>query len=260
MIYKLRGKKFFIKDESLNTYGTVKDVRNIGILKRAQKMHVDKLVLITSGNSGYSMARLSSGKDIKVVCVVDKDIDKTVKIELGNICYKVFEEDLKTKIFSSEDIIDLVREEEKGEIVWDVTNGYEYYYGSILKEIIEEYGEPNFIVVPVGSGGIYVGLIKEIKKNNLDTKVIGIRPKERVKSLANKLATHWTPYEKDIKRFIKKGNLVFEATERQIKNTYKEYKDIVSCEASSSIVFLAPVFFSFEKSDKVVLLNTGLKK
>jgi len=61
-----------VKDEGKNPFGTFKDRRSEFIIKRSMDEHVDKLVLITSGNAGYSLARFAEGTNIKVVCVVEE--------------------------------------------------------------------------------------------------------------------------------------------------------------------------------------------
>jgi threonine synthase len=44
-----------VKDESKNPFGTFKDRRSELIIKKTIEEHVNKLVLITSGNAGYSL-------------------------------------------------------------------------------------------------------------------------------------------------------------------------------------------------------------
>lgn len=71
--------RVYLFDESRNTHGTIKDRRSRVIIEEAQRLHVDKLVLITSGNSGYSLAKMARGTGIKVVCVVSRRLDETIK-------------------------------------------------------------------------------------------------------------------------------------------------------------------------------------
>ena len=69
-----------IKDEFSNTCGTIKDRRNSFILREANRMKVDKLVLITSGNNGYSLAKLAKNQklNIKVVAIVNTNLDVNI--------------------------------------------------------------------------------------------------------------------------------------------------------------------------------------
>ena len=67
----------FIKDESSNPFGSIKDRRNAYIIREATKLKVDKLVLITSGNNGYSLACFAKGSDTKVVSIIKNMMMKT---------------------------------------------------------------------------------------------------------------------------------------------------------------------------------------
>ena len=64
----------YIYDESKNKFGTVQDRRNTLIIREAKRLLVDKLVIVTNGERGYSLAEAARGTDIKVVCIVDKNI------------------------------------------------------------------------------------------------------------------------------------------------------------------------------------------
>jgi len=62
----------FIKDESKNPFGTFKDRRSEFIIQRGVREHVDKFVIITSGNAGYSLVKFAEGTGIKIVNFFDK--------------------------------------------------------------------------------------------------------------------------------------------------------------------------------------------
>ena len=174
----------YLFDESINEFGTIKDRRNKKVIEEALRLHVDKLVLITSGNNGYSLARLAQNTNIKVVCVVNRQLDEKTKELLKNVSYQVIELNLEQKILRPEEIIAIARENEE-EVIWDVTNGYEETYIPIVEEICKKI-IPDYIVCPVGSGGIYIGIIEGIEKysftpeiNIYDNKVVFMSLKER---------------------------------------------------------------------------------
>ncbi len=125
------GCNVFIKDESKNPFGTFKDRRSELILKKAIKEHVDKLVLITSGNAGYSLERFSEMKGIKVISIIDKRLNERIKRRLEKHG-KIIEVDLSKKIFTSEDVINLVACNDK-EKIWDVTYGFHRAYEKIIE-------------------------------------------------------------------------------------------------------------------------------
>lgn len=245
----------YLFDESNNQYGTIKDRRNKVIIEEAQRLHVDKLVLITSGNSGYSLAKMAQGTGIKVVCVVNRRLDDVTKNLLKGVAYQVIEINLEQKILRPEELITIARETDE-EVIWDVTNGYEDAYVSIIKEISREL-KPDYVICPVGSGGIFIGLVEGARHYLPKTKVVGIGVKEAYQSYADKLSTPWTPYTRAIENAVQDGNLVFRLSESEIKSVYKKYKNYGSFEPSSAIIFGVLDVYSFKPSDTVVFINSG---
>jgi|SRR3989344_3829782 len=245
----------YLFDESENEYGTIKDRRNKVIIEEAQRLHVDKLVLITSGNSGYSLAKMAQGSGIKVVCVVSRRLDEFIKNILKEVSYQVLEINLDQKILRPEELITIARETDE-EVIWDVTNGYEDAYISIIKEIAGEL-KPDYIVCPIGSGGIFIGLVEGARHFLLKTKIIGIGTNEAYQSYADKLSTPWTPYARAIENAVKDGHLVYRLSESDIKEIYKKYKNYGNFEPSSAIIFGVFDMHSFKSSDSVILINSG---
>lgn len=250
---KLGLSHLFIKDESVNRFGTWKDRRSEFIVKKALDNHVKKLCLITSGNAGFSIVQYAKPYGIKTVCVVDKKMKPNIKQLLRKLAYKVIEVDLSKRIFQPEQIIALARENER-EVIWDVTNGYEDAYEGLIREIKPL--NPDVIICPVGSGEAYVGFYDAIKKYKLKAKLIGISPRKNP-SLADKLSTRWTPYESKIKAIRKSGHRIIKLSESEIKRSYKDYHRYLQCEPSSCIVFSALEKLSLPKTEKVVVINSG---
>jgi len=248
----------YLFDENINKFGTIKDRRNKKVLEDAIRLHVDKLVLITSGNNGYSLSRLAKNTTIKIVCIVSRNLDNETKELLKNVSYQVIELNLEQKILRPEEIISIARENDQ-EVIWDVTNGYEESYISIVEEICRKI-IPDYIMCPVGSGGIYIGIIEGVEKYCPKTKVIGIGTQSTYQSFADKLSTPWTPYARAIENKILQGHFLFRLSDEEIKKTYLQYKNIASVEPSSSIVFAAPSHFKFKPSDKIVFINSGKMK
>lgn len=245
----------FVKDESKNPYGTVKDRRNAALMKKANNMRVDKLALITSGNNGFSLAKLAEPYGIKVVCVINKEAPEFIKAPLKQTAHHVIELNLDSKILRPEEIISFARETDD-EVIWDATNGFDEYYEPILQEIIHVI-KPSYIVVPVGSGGLFVGLAEAVERFELPTRIIGIGVQNTLQSFADKLFTPWSPYTKAVEAYQKMGHIIIRLTEQEIKKTYQTFKNVVNCEPSSSIVFAAPEKIHFLKKDKVVFVNSG---
>jgi len=247
--------RIYLKDESKNPHGTIKDRRNLLIIKEALKYHVDKLVLITSGNNGYSLAKFASETHLKVICIVNRDLPDEIKASLEKAAYQVIEHNLNYKILRPEEIISFAREREE-EVIWEVTNGYEDAYENVFKEILEEI-TPTHIVVPVGSGGIYMGTVQAININEKAPSIVGIGIQNTTSSFADKLATPWTPYAKALNYQHSHGHPIFRMPEPTIKRIYNKYKYLTAFEPSSSIVFAAFDAKIFKKDDVIVLVNSG---
>lgn len=248
--------KVYIKDESKNPFGTIKDRRNYYIFQEASRLKVDKLVLITSGNNGYSLAQFAKTSTVKVVCIVDKNINQEIKKKLQKIVYQVLELNLEHKILRPEELIAFSREKED-EVIWDVTNGYEESYNNIINEIAEKISYPNYIVVPVGSGGIFLGIAQGLERKGAKTKLIGIGTQNTSHSFADKLSTPWTPYSRALEYYEKNGHSIYRLTEQEIREAYNKFKNIIACEPSSSVVFTSLEKHNFKPTDTVVFLNSG---
>lgn len=245
----------YIKDENKNPFGTIKDRRNFYIFQEANRLKVDKLVLITSGNNGYSIAQFAKGSSIKVVCIVSRDLANDIKASLRKVAYQVIELNLEHKIMRPEELIAFAREKED-EVIWEVTNGYEENYQGVVDEIFKKI-EPTHIVVPVGSGGIYLGVIQAIERRGKNTKVIGIGVQNTTHSLADKLSTPWTPYAKALDHYQEAGHPIYRLNEQEIKDVYVKYRHIIPCEPSSAVIFAATQKHKFKKTDVVVFINSG---
>lgn len=243
-----------VKDESKNPFGTFKDRMSEFAIKEAINEHVDKLVLITAGNAGYSLSRFAKGTNIKVVCLIDKTLKQSIKSQLKKFAYKLIEVYLSKKILRPEQVISSARENDE-EVIWDVTNRFHQAYENIIQEIRKE--NPDYIIIPVGSGGGFVGLYNGIKKYKLKTKLIGVGVRQKWYSYADKLWTPWTPYQAKIESIIKEDHQYIKLDEDEIKRSYKEFKKIIKCEPSSAVVFGALSKIRLSKMDKVILINTG---
>lgn len=254
----INPRHFFIKDESANPYGTVKDRRNYQIIQEANRLKVDKLVLITSGNNGYSLCKYANGSGIKVVCFISKNLDGSVKQILKKTAYQLIELNLDHKILRPEELIAFARETDD-EVIWDVTNGYENFYTGIVSETLEQ-TNPDYMIVPVGSGGIFVALAEEFQRMGSKTKVIGVGVQNTIHSFADKLSTPWTPYAKAMEVYQKFGHLIYRLSEDEVKNCFKLFQNVIKCEPSSSAVFSVLTKHKFSPNDNLVFLNTGAIK
>lgn len=252
-----------IKDESKNPFGTFKDRRNKLAIEKAVEEHVDKLALITSGNTGYSLARIAKGTGVKVVCIIDRMVDTHIEKLLKKFSYGVIKIDLSQRIFQTEDIIARARETSH-EVIRDATNGYHMAFQAIIGEIEQE--DPDWLIIPVGSGEGYCGLYEGLKKYRMKTKLVGagihkLRNNRldlcEGPSIADKLYTPFTPYQRRIEAILKEGHSYIQLSEEQISRAYEEVHSMISCEPSSAAAFAALPEMDIAKENKVIIINSG---
>lgn len=246
----------YIKDESANPYKTIKDRRNESIISEAQRLGVDKLALITSGNNGYSLSMIAKNTDIQVTCIVSKSITGSILSRLEGVAHDVIRLNLKDKILRPEEIIAFARERDD-EVIWDVTNGYEETYGGIVNEIYSQISKVDYIIVPIGSGGIFVGVAEQLATSFRPTTVVGVGPTAVYDSFADKLSTPWSPYTKAMVKYEKIGNTVLRVSESDIRKYYRDYRHVCNCEPSASIVFGALEHIRPKSGTTAVFVNSG---
>ncbi|MEK7460883.1 MAG: PLP-dependent lyase/thiolase [Patescibacteria group bacterium] len=247
------GLQAYLKDESANPSGTIKDRRSEHIFQEGTRLGVDKFTLISAGNNAFSLSNSANG-EIKVVAIIDRGLPQDIKELLTQQLHQVIQINLQHKILRPEEVIAFARERED-EVIWDVTNGYEESYGSMVAELREL--NPDYIVVPIGSGGIYVGVVQAIQRYRMSTKVIGIGVQNTMRSAADKLYTPWTPYAKVMAKFDKLGHKIFRLTEEEIKSTWQTHQHLADLEPSSAVVFAAVKKMTFAPTDTVVFVNSG---
>ena len=241
-----------VQDESRNPYGTHKDRRSQYIVEQAKKEGVTKLCLITSGNAGYSLAKYARPEGIEVVCIIDHRLTAEIKETLARECSGVVEADLVGQVLKPEEVIALARTNEE-ESIWDVTNGYASAYAAIIKDITVVY---DYLVCPVGSGELYVGLAQGLKEQGKQARLIGIGVKTHP-SFADKLSAPWTPYQGKMKEIEAMGNPIIRLSEEEVHAVYDEYKERYTCEPSSAVVWAALTKADLPEDARVVMINSG---
>ncbi len=240
----------FVKDESAQPYGTWKDRRSKLIIERALAKGVDKLVLVTFGNAGYSLGKYAEGTSIKVTLVIDKRLPQSFKNQLKTVADRLIEMDLLERFFSSDELVALARIAPE-ESIWDVSIGYEDAYESLIGEIAEV--RPDYLICPIGSGEGFVGLSQGIEKRRFKTQLIGVFPSIE-HSIADKLVAPGHCYKG---RFDPDKQRFFGIPEAEIAKAYQIAKQYFSCEPSSAIVLNALRRISPKETETIVLINTG---
>ncbi len=206
----------WIKDESLQVSGTYKDRRSVEIIETLLP-NEKHLALITSGNAGYSLLQATKGmKGMHVSCIIDRGISSNIKEILSSFSHaSLVEVDLQERFLSSSNIVKLA-EREFNSPAKDVTNGYIRGYEKLGFSILNS-KEPDYIIVPFGSGEAFLGIVTATEKLKVGTKVIGVGVIQREKSFADKLSGKWIPHEEEIAPFLRKGHQLIRIEEEKIQ-------------------------------------------
>ncbi|MEO5927394.1 MAG: PLP-dependent lyase/thiolase [Patescibacteria group bacterium] len=245
--------KLFIKDESRQLYGTWKDRKSRLVVSEAQRKGIKKLVILTAGNAGYSLAKFADKAHIQVVAVLDSRLPRPEFLKLQHACSLLVRCELSRHVFSTKELLAMARDT-PNERILDATNGFERAYHSLVAELKST--KPDYIVCPVGSGEAFVGIADGIRKYGLRTILIGIAPAD-YPSRASRLSTVWTPYIARIEKLTQSRHRLFRATEHEIKKSYAIAKKHLHCEPSSAIVFSVFSYITFPKKAKIILINSG---
>lgn len=243
------GYPVIVKDESFSMSGTHKDRRSEAIIAQCQKEGRDRVSIITAGNGGYSLALASKGR-IKVNAIVDSSIPPHRFALLRETGANVIPFNLQHPL-SSEDIERLTGGK-------DFTNSMEHAYKPIVDEILQGGVKPDAIVVPVGSGELFLGIHTRVKELHLQTDVIGVGV-ESPTSKADKLYASWTPNRKTIREVTMGKNTLFFLSDQEVQYEIDHAPCGLHAEPSALVVFAA-VRQLRERYKTMVAVNTGKGK
>lgn len=243
----------YVKDESKNPFGTFKDRRSQFIVEHALRNGVQSLCLITMGNAGFSLAQFSRPASIDVVALVDENLTPSILAKLEAESSYVVKLKLNGHVYSPQERVAAARPYANG-LLWDVSNGFSEAYGSIIYELQDF--KPDYLFCPVGSGESFIGLYDAVNRLGLPTRLVGVSPIES-NSIADKLPDWASTNEVEIGRIERAGHLLVRLNEYEILEAYRRFKDVITCEPSSSVVFAALPKVTIPPQANVLLLNSG---
>jgi threonine synthase len=280
-----------IKDESYNPYGTHKDRRSEYIINVAIENNVDKIVCLTAWNAGYSLSRYCARAGIDYTSLVFPWVSDD-RLAILREWWQVITIDgaRYNWILRPRDFQQIVAEYDKYERdkerkkIWAVTNSFEPISINAYKELFYEIKDenPDYVVVPCGSGDILIGLWLGIKELWMNTKIIWVGPKNehplkyalkyatdeyqidnyRENSHAEKLTTPFTAVLPILyKIFSEKGNIYTEVCNDEILKT-RNIVEWMWFKVENSAVPAFATFLSENKPDidpesKVIIVSTG---
>jgi cysteine synthase len=255
-----------IKDEGSNYFGTHKDRKSVSVvleaINRAPHQRPEALCILTAGNAGLSLAKIASFFGLPVTAFVgDRGLSSQLRASLNKICESVIPLDLEGKFWSSDELRFLAGEKD-GKRILDSTNGITTPFESIVDEIVsfDEENVPDVIVLPVGSGELFLGVAQGLKKRRLRTRLVGVTVGKE--SAADKLYSRWNPQAGELLSLLhEESHHSFSplTNEQMLADTLKLLKNVsaFSCEASSAAAFAALNQLKPGQHERVLVVNTG---
>lgn len=188
--YVYNQRKIYIKFEAYNPSGSMKDRAAMHIINEARNKGLinDNTTIVesSSGNFGIALAQACKLYGLKFICVIDRNTNENI-VELlslyGAQIINITEPDsyggyLVNRLRKVKEILS-----RSSNIYW--TNQYENplnaeSYKSLADEILFDVKYPDYIFVPVSSGGTITGISCRIKERSPKTKVIAVDSKGSV--------------------------------------------------------------------------------
>lgn len=173
----ISNNKIYIKPENLQKTGSFK-IRGAynKISKLDDKAKEKGIITASAGNHAQGVAFSAASQNIKaIICM--PETTPMIKVE-GTLKYGA-EVILFGETFDQAKDYAIKLAQEKGYTFippfddFDVIEGQ----GSIALEIFEDLKDPDYIIVPVGGGGLIAGVAKCAKEISPDVKIIGVEPK-----------------------------------------------------------------------------------
>ncbi|HLC78790.1 MAG TPA: PLP-dependent lyase/thiolase [archaeon] len=269
--------KLFIKDETFNSSGTMKDRRSELLVDIARQNGYRKIFCVTAANLGKSLGAHSRKNEIECIALAPKTIPKKVMAQLQKQTSTIVVDDLDdpNQCWTS----DMVQKAFPDSLDGTSNNPAAIYaYKNIASEVAHI--SPDYIIVPLGSGELFCGICQEIEEKKMNTKVVGVTIKGKnpiekalhentneylhgkinIERTLNKIQVNYTPLIPIILHFISRGHKFIEIEEEQMKDAIYEYQPYFehSIENSSFCVFAAlEKFDPHIKEKKVVCVLTG---
>lgn len=183
----LRVEGVFAKLESMNPTGSIKDRMAYYMIKKAEQMGNlkpgDKIIEVTSGNTGIAFAMLSALRGYKFIAIMPESMSferrQMMKIYGAKIILTPAEKDMKGAV---EEYEKLIKKEPKAWLPKQFENpdNIAAHREGIGKEILEQMRGKKIdaFVAGVGTGGTLLGVAQALKRINPQTKIIAVEPKE----------------------------------------------------------------------------------
>jgi|GEM_PF-2793643 len=171
--------------------------------------------------------------------------------------------------------LDLVRSAGINLRIDDYTDFIPQEYGRYAEGILSS--DPKYVICPVGSGKLWLSIVRKVEELGLQTRVIGITPRNKngiyyehfladrswnLSSVADKLTAPYTHLSAEV---LSKSSRhpILEVSERQLKRAYRTSRKYTECEPSgaAAFIYLDQRFrteLGIKDEDEVTLVSTGI--
>ncbi|MFX1277117.1 MAG: threonine synthase, partial [Promethearchaeota archaeon] len=176
---RLGVKNLFFKDETQNPTNSFKDRAAALLISHARSLDYHKVVCASNGNQGASIAAYTSLEGMECINIIPEDIDVGKRAQMIAYNSKI--------IIDGQTVDDALKD--------TLSPKYDKYYQctpeynpltieaqkTIAYEIIEQIENPDWIIVPMGSGGLLISLwkgfldLKEIEVIQEIPRLVGVQ-------------------------------------------------------------------------------------
>lgn len=268
------GNTIYIVDCGIGHSGTHKDIRAKYIVKEAVGKGVQRLHVITSGNSGMSLKDEIERQNapLELSSIVSPDVSRAITRRLEGEKSRVIVTYLKRKRLGESDISALV-----GKGSWDVSYLEGPHYFGLVNAVLSV--RPEIIAIPVGSGELFNSFYFFIREKGLGARLVGAVPEGNHpacalakvnrarfikrytgKTRADKLAAAYISpaAESGIEDAVSKGHGILDFSEESIEWAVKASKEAgFDLEPSGAASLIVPKRY---KGKRVVCVLTGKGK
>lgn len=149
----------FFKDETQNPTNSFKDRVGALLVSHANSQNYEKIICASPGNQGASIAAYSSYAGISCFNIIPKRIDEGKRAQMY-----AYDSTIEIKGDTVDDLIDYAEQKAKEEYFYQATAELNPLtieaQKTIAYEIIGEMGVPDWLIVPMGSGGCLISIWK----------------------------------------------------------------------------------------------------
>ena len=287
-------KHLWIKDESSNLTGTVKDRKSLEFLNSTS--NDCSYITITNGNMGYSLGTIV-GEKSRVISIVDKSTTEYIKEKLAEVSI-VVEQDLQNNRLTKEDLNDITKtlsNPAKQKWSFDMETQCNDPYHRLMQELALDLQKVDLLkrnislIVPLGGGELMSSCLSHIlscvtghtlyrqwnfyhtigvtERENFSKKISRRMdyesihwPIEEKEYIADKLLTSYIPAgaKRTITQALRKKNAeVIAVSTKDIIQAYTLlHQHNIKVEPSSAAAF-AGLWSLKNKPEHIIIINTG---